>query len=75
MLGREKLFVSGEEGINGVELMNAMELSGWNGGEKICIPVDEDRYLKELDEKRAVSVYKDVNDDKVADTNNTFGTK
>ena len=58
ILGREKLFVCGTDGINGVELMNAMELSGWNDGEEITIPVDEERYLKELNEHRATSKVK-----------------
>ncbi len=50
ILGKEPLFVDGKTGINGVELMNGMELSGWNDGETIRFPIDEDRYLKELNE-------------------------
>ena len=42
VLGREELFVAGEEGINGVELMNAIELSGWRGGERVTLPVNEE---------------------------------
>ena len=52
ILGREQLFVSGVEGINGVELMNAIELSGWRGGERVALPVNEDEYLEILNEKR-----------------------
>ena len=72
ILGIEEQFVQGVEGINGVELMNAMELSGWNNGEEITLPVNEDRYLNELNAHRATSRLKE---DKVAvagDMSNTF---
>lgn len=75
LLGLEPFFVDGTEGINGVELMNAMELSGWKGGAKVSIPVDEDEYLKLLKEHIAVSRYKEVDDDAVANTDGTFGSK
>ena len=55
LLGREELFVDGREGINGVELMNAIELSGWRGGERVTLPVNEDEYLALLEEKRKTS--------------------
>lgn len=74
--GEEPLFVNGIEGINGVELMNAMELSGWNNGEPITIPVDEARYLRELEQHIANSVKKkQCGDAAVADTAGTFGSK
>ena len=75
LLGLEPFFVDGVEGINGVELMNAMELSGWKGGEKVSIPVDENEYLKLLNEHIAVSRYKEVDDNAVANTAGTFGSK
>ena len=74
ILGLEEQFVAGTDGINGVELMNAIELSGWNNGEEIVLPIDEERYLKELNEKRKTSKLKIVNDGKVEDTSNSFGT-
>ena len=74
ILGLEEQFVAGTDGINGVELMNAIELSGWNNGEEIALPIDEERYLKELNEKRKTSKLKIVNDGKVEDTSNSFGT-
>ena len=74
ILGIEPLFVEGCEGIAGVDLMNAIELSGWNGGAEVTLPVDEDAYLKMLNEKRANSVLKVGNDNVVADTSGTFGT-
>lgn len=73
--GEEPLFVDGTEGINGVEMMNAMELSGWNNGETITLPVDEARYYRELQEHVANSVKKDCEDGAVADTAGTFGSK
>lgn len=72
LLGTEELFVPGTEGIKMVELMNAMELSGWNDGEKIILPVDEERYLKELNAHRAVSRFKISNDDVVLDVKGSF---
>jgi predicted dehydrogenase len=48
VLGNEELFVSGFEGINMVQLMNAIEYSGWMGGERVALPVNEDKYLKAL---------------------------
>ena len=74
ILGLEEMFIDGQEGINGVELMNAIELSGWKQGQRITLPVDEEEYLKELNiriknpkEKRAIETI-------VVDTKNTFGS-
>ena len=75
LLGLEPFFVEGTEGINGVELMNAIELSGCNGGKKVSIPVNEEEYLKALKEHVAVSRYKEVDDSQVANTSGTFGSK
>jgi predicted dehydrogenase len=73
LLGIEELFVSGVDGFNGVELMNAMELSGWLHGEEIVLPVDEDRYLAELNARRATSRQKTAAENvAVADMSNTF---
>ncbi len=72
LLGLEEFFVDGVEGINGVELMNAMELSGWKGGAPVSIPVNEEEYIKELNERRKTSRFKEVDDNKVADTRGTF---
>ena len=73
ILGKEKLFVNGEDGIRGVELMNAIELSGWKDGEKITLPVNGEEYLSELEKRVAVSRYKTGNDNAVESTLN-FGT-
>jgi len=75
ILGTEEMFVLGTEGINGVELMNAIELSGWNGGKEVILPVNEDEYLEQLNKRRATSRLKTGGDDKIADTASTFGSK
>ena len=74
ILGIEKLFIQGQEGINGVELMNAIELSGWKDSKMISLPVDENEYLEILNEKRKNSHLKVSNDSVVMDTNGTFGS-
>ncbi len=73
LLGLEELFVEGTEGINGVELMNAIEYSGWHNGEEVTLPVDENKYLEELNAKRVTSKLR-VATDKVADTSGSYGT-
>jgi hypothetical protein len=72
LLGLEEQFVQGVDGFNGVELMNAIELSGWNNGEEIVLPVNEDRYLNELNEHRKTSKLKGVEDGGVAKMDGTF---
>ena len=72
LLGKEEFFVDGREGINGVELMNAIEFSGWNGGVRVELPVNEDEYLAILNEKRATSRLKTATEEKIADTTGTF---
>lgn len=71
ILGLEELFVSGVEGINGVELMNAIELSGWKNGKEITLPINDDEYLAILNEKRKNSRLKQSLN-VVSDTNGTF---
>ena len=39
----EELFVKGTDGLAGVELMNAIEYSGWHDGARTMLPVDEDK--------------------------------
>ena len=73
MLGKEELFVAGIDGLASVELMNAIEFSGWTG-ETVTIPVDPDRYLAVLNEKRANGRKKAYVSSAVADTAGTFGS-
>ena len=72
LLGLEEQFVDGKEGINNVELMNAIELSGFRNGASVTLPVNEEEYLEELNKRRASSRYKESNDDVVMDTSNSF---
>ena len=72
ILGIEPQFVAGTDGFNGVELMNAIELSGWNNGEEIVLPVNEERYLEELNKRRATSRLKEDKDTIAGDMSNTF---
>ncbi|MBR5453614.1 MAG: Gfo/Idh/MocA family oxidoreductase [Clostridia bacterium] len=71
ILGKDELFVDGKEGINGVELMNAIEYSGWKGGIKVELPVDEDLYLEELNRHRAQSKKK-LSKETVTNTEGTY---
>ncbi|QJC50580.1 Gfo/Idh/MocA family oxidoreductase [Paenibacillus albicereus] len=48
------LAAPGEEGIRGLELCNAMLLSAWTDG-WVELPVDEERYVKALQERIAAS--------------------
>ena len=75
LLGKEEFFVDGVEGIKGVELMNAIELSGWRGGATVTLPVNEEEYLYELNEKRKTSRIKVVNDNYIEQTVGTYGGK
>lgn len=75
LLGLEEFFVDGKEGINGVELMNAIELSGWRGGNRVELPVNGKEYYNELMKRCATSTYKNADDNIVTDTQGTFGSK
>ncbi len=45
------LIAPGSDGINGVELANAMHLSSWLN-EEVNLPIDEELYLSELNKRR-----------------------
>lgn len=74
ILGTEKLFVDGTEGINGVELMDAILLSTWLD-KPVNIPIDDDVYYEELKKRIAVSRRKENVDEQVLDTEATYGSK
>jgi len=66
------LLSPGEEGINGVELSNAMLLSAWTD-DWVSIPVDEEFYYEKLQERIANStVSKDSSASKTMDVTGTF---
>ena len=72
LLGKEELFVTGTDGMAGVQLMNAIELSGWRNGARVTLPVDEDEYLAELNIRRANSRLKSAVADQITDTAGTY---
>ncbi len=51
ILGTEPLFVDGLEGLKSVEIIDAMSMSGWLGGQVVKLPIDDDEYLRMLQEK------------------------
>lgn len=76
LLGKEKLFINGQEGIKGVELMNAIELSGWLNGQRVTLPVDEELYLQHLNEHCLTSSYHEDEDDiMIEDMTSSYGLK
>lgn len=54
ILGCGELVAEGREGINGLELSNAMYLSSWLD-QTVTLPVDETLFLEELNKRRAAS--------------------
>jgi predicted dehydrogenase len=73
ILRDEPLLAAGQEGINGVELSNAMLLSAWLD-DWVDIPVNEDQFYAELQDKIANSTVEKEDKDAVMDTDGTFGT-
>lgn len=71
ILGKEPLFVDGKEGIDGVALMDAMELSSWLD-KTVEMPFDDDLYLNELNKRIATSRRKENVTSQVFDTANTY---
>ena len=67
------LVAGGEEGINGLMLSNAMHLSSWLG-HAVTLPIDEDEFLKQLNERRAHSRKKEGSG-VVFDTSGSYGSK
>ncbi|MBQ9774079.1 MAG: Gfo/Idh/MocA family oxidoreductase [Clostridia bacterium] len=74
VLGIEPLFVKGVEGINGVQLMDAMMLSTWLG-KAVTLPIDDELYLSELNKRIATGRTKEDVGDVVLDTEGTYGSK
>lgn len=64
------LVAEGVEGINSLMLSNAMYLSSWTG-ETVELPIDEDRFLEELNKRRKASAGKAV-EEKTLDISGTF---
>lgn len=73
ILNGTPLVADGEEGIRGLMLSNAMHLSSWLD-ETVSLPIDEDRFLEELNKRRANSVKKEAKNI-TFDTEGTYGSK
>lgn len=72
ILDGKPMIAPGQEGIRSLELSNAMLLSAWCG-ETIDIPVDEARFLAELEQRQATSSYRpDQDEAKTMDVQGTF---
>ena len=65
------LVADGREGINGLMLSNAIHLSSWLG-ETVTLPIDEQKFLNLLNERRAHSRLKE-DTDVVMDTASSYG--
>lgn len=65
------LVADGREGINGLMLSNAMHLSGWLH-ETVSLPLDEERFLLELNKRRASSRLK-TGESVYVDVKGTYG--
>lgn len=72
ILGIEPLFVDGKEGLNGVQLMDAMMLSGWLG-QTVTLPIDDDLYLEELNKRIATGRRKEASN-VVMDAEGSYGS-
>ncbi len=66
-----EMVASGQEGINGLTLSNAMHLSAFLG-RPVELPLDEDLYLEELSKRIATSRRKTEVKAVFADTSNTY---
>ena len=71
VLGKEKLFVHGSEGLNGVQFMDACLLSEWLKKE-VTLPIDDDLYYNELEKRSAGRSLRETAGNIVLDTKGTY---
>lgn len=71
ILEGEKLIAPGIEGINGLTISNAIHLSSWTN-DTIQLPLDEDLFLKHLQEKIATSKVKAQGTSKISNLQGTY---
>lgn len=72
ILKGEPLIAEGVEGIRGLTLSNAMHLSSWLG-KAVKLPIDEDQFLLELNQRRAKSQKKSSVKEVTFDTKGSYG--
>ena len=74
ILRGEPLVADGREGINGLQLSNAMHLSSWLG-ETVKVPIEEDVFLEHLKQLRKSSKAKEQVQEVTFCTENSYGSK
>ena len=74
ILKGEELLAPGFDGINGVNIANAAHLSDWTN-EWVNLPVDEDKFLNLLNERRATSKAKEHVESIVSDLSGTYNDR
>lgn len=74
VLHGEKLLAPGYEGINGLTISNAAHLSDWTE-KAVALPIDEELYLKLLNEKRASSKHKTNTEEKIENIAGTYNDR
>ncbi len=74
ILKGEELLAPGYDGINGVNIANAAHLSDWTN-EWVSLPVDEEKFLSLLNERRATSKKKDHVESIVSDLSGTYNDR
>ena len=74
ILRGEPLVADGREGINGLQLSNAMHLSSWLG-ETVEVPVEEEVFLEHLNQLRKSSKAKEQVQEVTFCTENSYGSK
>jgi predicted dehydrogenase len=67
------LLAPGVEGINGLQISNAMHLSAWTDS-WVNIPVDEDLFYEKLQERIQTSTYEKPAEGKTLEVKGTFGS-
>ncbi|MFU0800941.1 MAG: hypothetical protein ACFWUE_09860 [Xylanivirga thermophila] len=71
ILKDSNLLAPGIEGINGLQISNAMHLSSWTDN-WVNIPVDEDLFYEKLEEKIKNSNFKKIIKEQVSSVEGTF---
>ena len=72
ILGIEPLFIDGAEGLKSIEIIDAMSMSGWLGGKLVKLPIDDDEYLRMLQDKIKNSKIDKKVEEKVVDLGESY---
>lgn len=74
ILDGEELLAPGYEGINGLNISNAIHLSDWTN-DWAELPVDSELFLKLLNQKRKNSVKKETASSEIQDISGTYNDR